>query len=214
MEAPWKSVCRGDSEYLSTWSCKIEGWTWRAKKSLGEVETAEQWGGGEIAQDPTVWKCLWVPSQTIRSRHPEAEKRSTETRKWPGPWGRGKDWRWVCNPVEKMQCKLLPFVWRIKCSHRLNMHSHINKRLSHWLKMIRKEYECVGNRLRKMWLPAMESTAPASILRCTEAAGLEDVLEFVPRVQRDHMQKEHNTEQTTQFAPLKKKQEINASPYV
>lgn len=60
----------------------------------------------------------------------------------------------------------------------------------------------------------MESTAPASILRCTEAAGLEDVLEFVPRVQRDHMQKEHNTEQTTQFAPLKKKQEINASLYV
>lgn len=60
----------------------------------------------------------------------------------------------------------------------------------------------------------MESTASTSILRCTEGAGLEDVLEFVSRVQRDHIQKEHNTEQTTQFAPLKKKQEINASLYI
>lgn len=50
----------------------------------------------------------------------------------------------------------------------------------------------------------MEPAAPTFILCCTEGAGLEDVLEFVPRVQRDHMQKEHNTEQTTQFAPLKK----------
>lgn len=33
---------------------------------------------------------------------------------------------------------------------------------------------------------------------------MEDVLEFVPRVQRDHMQKEHNTEQTTLIAPFKK----------
>lgn len=57
----------------------------------------------------------------------------------------------------------------------------------------------------------MESTAPAFILHCTEGAGLEDALEFVPRVQRDHMQKEHKTEQTAQFALLKKKQEINAS---
>lgn len=59
----------------------------------------------------------------------------------------------------------------------------------------------------------MESTAPTFILCCTEGAGLEDVLEFVPRVQRDHMQKEHNTKQT-QFAPLKKKQEINTSLYI
>lgn len=57
-------------------------------------------------------------------------------------------------------------------------------------------------------------TAPTFILCCTEGAGLEDVLEFVPRVQRDYMQKYHNTEQTTQFAPFKKEQEINTSLYI
>lgn len=57
-------------------------------------------------------------------------------------------------------------------------------------------------------------TALTFILRCTKGVGLEDVLDFVPRVQRDYMQKYHNTEQTTQFAPLKKEQEINTSLYI
>lgn len=64
-----------------------------------------------------------------------------------------------------------------------------------------------------MWIATMESTILNFISLYTEEAGLEDMLEFVSWVQRDHMQKERNTEQTTPFALLKKTQENNALLY-
>lgn len=76
-----------------------------------------------------------------------------------------------------MQCKLLLFVWRIKCSQRLDMHSHIQQMP---VPLVRDDKEgvwvCVWNTQRKMWLPTMGSTAPTFILHCTGGAGLEDVL--------------------------------------
>lgn len=120
--------------------------------------------------------------------------------------------------MEKMQCKLLAFVClKPAGSSAVVDWTHIvtfSRFLSHWLKMMKKEYECVWNRLRKMWIASMESTILTFVSLCTGGLGLEDMLEFVSGVQSNHMQKEHSTEQRTQFAPLKKKQENNASLYI